>query len=85
MTIASPIIWKNLVKDFCREAEAKCHKDKINKYEDDPRGYWREIEVVNPRQTAEKHSLIDKGNDESIAPDNTANFIYTYFATIGEN
>ena len=81
----SSFLKKHFKSEF-RKAKKKYHLDKFKENKNNPKAYWRTINsLVNPKVSNPVFNLIDKeNNNQQIANSDTADFINTYFATIGD-
>ena len=76
---------QNYAKSEGRKAKNKWNRRKLAEHHDDPKKYWKCIgDLVNPKTHDPVFNLVDQNNGEHIKNVDTADFINTYFATIGD-
>ena len=76
---------KNRCKHLCRKAKKEYHLQEIAANKNKPKAYWASInKLINPKISDPHFSLVDQNTGIDIASEDTANYINTYFATIGD-
>ena len=79
------IFLRNLANEEKRLARNRYNKQQFAKYHNKPKEYWKSINnLMNPKNRNPTYSLFDKTNNSHIPAEETADYINTYFATIGD-